>query len=181
MATFNELSALSVKSEQFPKDTPISTPVQVKVLTKLKVVFKDITETKYVATTVISDNTCTMQCTVYSEAMARQYFAKDNCLMISNYVISDRDEQTTLIVTNKSVLFAIPNFAVKEDLIQQAALHLQDLPVTPIAEAILLPKKRRISIEGKVTKVTWQLLSHVLYENYVHSNTITFSMLKSRL
>lgn len=154
MTTFHKLSDFSTTSEEFTK-AAITTPVQIKVLTELKVVFKDTTETsKYVATAVLSDNSCTMQCTIYSETLARQYFTRDNCLMISNYMISERDGKTALIVNSKSVAFIIPNFVIKDDLVQQAAMHLADLPVTPIAEAILLPKKRRISIEGKVTKVT---------------------------
>ena len=54
MATFQELSAFLTKSEKCTKDKPISTPVQVKVLTELKVIFQDTTETsKYVATTLL--------------------------------------------------------------------------------------------------------------------------------
>lgn len=73
--------------------------------------------------------------------------------MISNYIISERDGKVTLLVSNKSVVFIIPNFAIKEDILQQAVLQQEELPLTSIAEASLLPKKRRISIEGKVTKV----------------------------
>lgn len=155
MTTFQELSAFLTKEEGTQtKDKPISTPVQVKVLTEVNVIFQDTTETsKYVATTLLSDNTCVMECTIYSETLAKQYFSKQNCLMISNYIISERDGKATLIVNNKSVVFIIPNFAIKEDILQQAVLQQEELPVTSIAEVSLLPKKRRISIEGKVTKV----------------------------
>lgn len=58
MATFQELSAFLTKSEKCTNDKPISIPVQVKVLTEVKVIFQDTTETsKYVATTLLSDNT----------------------------------------------------------------------------------------------------------------------------
>lgn len=154
MATFQELSAFFTKSEKSTKDKPISTPVQVKVLTEVKIIFQDTTEkSKYVATTLLSDNTCVMECTIYSETLAKQYFTKQNCLMISNYIISERDGKATLIVNNKSVVFIIPNFAIKEEILQQAVRQQEELPLTSIAEASLLPKKRRISIEGKVTKV----------------------------
>lgn len=54
MTTFQELAAFRTKSEEFTKDKPISTPVQVKVLTEVKVNFQDTTETsKYVATTLL--------------------------------------------------------------------------------------------------------------------------------
>ena len=45
MATFQELhvSAFLTKSEKCAKDKPISTPVQVKVLTEVKVIFQDTT------------------------------------------------------------------------------------------------------------------------------------------
>lgn len=84
MTTFQELAAFRTKSEEFTKDKPISTPVQVKVLTEVQVNFQDTTETsKYVATTLLWDNPRVMECTVYSETLAQQSFTKQKCLMIS--------------------------------------------------------------------------------------------------
>lgn len=82
-----------------------------------------------------------------------------NCSTIYKYTVSHRDEQPTLII-NKNVVFIIPNIVIKDDILQQAAAHLEhveELPTTPIAEAILLPKKRKISVEGKVPKVNYWL------------------------
>lgn len=52
MTTFQELSAFLTKEEGTQtKDKPISTPVQVKVLTEVNVIFQDTTETSSSSTT----------------------------------------------------------------------------------------------------------------------------------
>lgn len=70
--------------------------------------------------------------------------------MISNYIISERDGKATLIVNNKSVVFIIPNFAIKEDILQQAVLQQEELPVTSFAEVSLLPSSLgRATFQGE--------------------------------
>jgi len=71
--------------------------------------------------------------------------------MISNYIISERDGKATLIVNNKSVVFIIPNFAIKEDILQQAVLQQEELPVTSFADWVsLLPSSLgRATFQGE--------------------------------
>jgi len=70
--------------------------------------------------------------------------------MIFNYIISERDGKATLIVNNKSVVFIIPNFAIKEDILQQAVLQQEELPVTSFAEVSLLPSSLgRATFQGE--------------------------------
>lgn len=70
--------------------------------------------------------------------------------MISNYIISERDGKAILLVNNKSVVFIIPNFAIKEDILQQAVLQQEEFPLTSMAEASLLPSSLgRTTLQGE--------------------------------
>ena len=69
--------------------------------------------------------------------------------MISNYIVSDIDGKATLITNNKSVVFIFPNFAIKDDILQEAVLQQEELPITSIAEAPFFLRKEKYQLKER--------------------------------
>jgi hypothetical protein len=111
---------------------------------------------------IVADDSGTIKCHISDEKdIVRKYFQKNTSIVISKCTITTCDEEPQLNIDTQSSIFLVPTFNIKQHLPLPNLPFSATIKFTPIAEALKLPKKRRISIEGKITKVcTSPCISH---------------------
>lgn len=93
--------------------------------------------------------------------------------MIVNYVVKDMDGRLTLLITETSKVFLTSEFNISKEIIDKAQCIEVD-PVLTIKEAKDSPKKRKISVEGKVVQVCILYKLKIYNFNYFLENKCSF-------
>ena len=78
--------------------------------------------------------------------------------MIINYLTKIIDATLTIIITETTKVFITTPFDIPTTVLQKQQSLQTSTPVVTIAEAKQSPKKRKVSIEGKVIQVCILLL-----------------------
>lgn len=103
---------------------------------------------------IVADDSGTIKCHISDQKdIVKKFFQKNTSIVISKCTITTCDEEPQLNINMQSSIFLVPTFNLKQNLPLPLLPPFPTIKFTPIAEALKLPRKRQISIEGKITKV----------------------------
>ena len=138
--------------DEIPADKNI---IKVKVVKDLDVSTYTTTEktTKTYGSTVLCNSTSYSNVIVHDQD-AFKNFKKNNNLLLKNYAIEENEDAKNIVVTKKTKVYLAAPVQVPDNILTSAKHEVtKHLKIISIDEAQRSPKKRRLSIEGKVTKV----------------------------
>ena len=139
-----------------PDEKATTKPIKVKVIVDPVYHHDDNnpTTSKLIVMSIVADDSGTIKCHISDEKdIVKKFCHKNTSIVISKCTITTFDEEPQLNITGQSIIFLVPNFNLKQNLPLPVLPLSPTIKFTPIAEALKLPKKRRISIEGKIVKV----------------------------
>lgn len=104
---------------------------------------------------ILCDESSSIRCTSYNKQFDN-FLQKDNFIMVINYLTKMIDGNLTIIISETSKVFLTTPFNIPSAVYEKAqTLSLQtSTPVVTIAEAKQSPKKRKVTVEGKVIQVS---------------------------
>ncbi|CAB4016157.1 ATP-dependent DNA helicase PIF1-like [Paramuricea clavata] len=133
----------------------ITKPIKVKVIVDPVYHHDDNPTTpNVIVMSIVADDSGTIKCHISNEKdIVKKFFQKNASIVISKCTITTCDEEPQLNINMQSSIFLIPTFNLKQNLPLPLLPSFPTIKLTPIAEALKLPRKRQISIEGKITKI----------------------------
>ncbi|CAB4039495.1 ATP-dependent DNA helicase PIF1-like [Paramuricea clavata] len=150
--TVSDLKNLSSSDEK----AIITKPIKVKIIVDPVYHHDDNPTTpNVIVMSIVADDSGTIKCHISNEKdIVKKFFQKNTSIVILKCTITTCDEELASIEHQHAIKhLPCSNIQLETKLTLPLLPSFPTIKFTPIAEALKLPRKRQISIEGKITKI----------------------------